>query len=81
MVENTIGVTSVVDELAVVKEVKVIKAAPIRPDNRSHSPGRRARRDEGRRARRDEGRRARRDEGYREALTAASARAWAAGRL
>jgi hyperosmotically inducible periplasmic protein len=28
LVENTIGVTSVVDELAVVKEVKVIKAAP-----------------------------------------------------
>jgi hyperosmotically inducible periplasmic protein len=28
VVENTIGVTSVVDELAVVKEVKVIKAKP-----------------------------------------------------
>jgi hyperosmotically inducible periplasmic protein len=28
IVENTIGVTSVVDELAVVKEVKVIKATP-----------------------------------------------------
>lgn len=28
IVENTIGVTSVVDELAVVKEVKVIKAKP-----------------------------------------------------
>jgi hyperosmotically inducible periplasmic protein len=28
LVENTIGVTSVVDELAVVKEVKVIKAKP-----------------------------------------------------
>ncbi len=29
VVENTIGVTSVVDELAVVKEVKVIKAKPV----------------------------------------------------
>jgi hypothetical protein len=28
IVENTIGVTSVIDELAVVKEVKVIKAKP-----------------------------------------------------
>jgi hyperosmotically inducible periplasmic protein len=28
LVENTVGVTSVVDELAVVKEVKVIKAGP-----------------------------------------------------
>ncbi len=28
LVQNTIGVTSVVDELAVVKEVKVIKAKP-----------------------------------------------------
>ena len=30
LVENTIGVTAVVDELAVVKEVRVIKTAPAR---------------------------------------------------
>ena len=30
LVENTLGVTSVVDELAVVKEVKVIQARPAR---------------------------------------------------
>ena len=29
VVENTIGVTSVIDQLAVVKEVKVIKAKPV----------------------------------------------------
>ena len=44
---NTIGVTSVVDELAVVKEVKVIKAESHCPGDRGDTPGHH--RDEGHR--------------------------------
>jgi hypothetical protein len=47
LVSNTIGVTTIVDELALVKDVKVINAKPHRPGDRNH--GSRYGRDQGHR--------------------------------